>query len=67
MDPEVVPTINPRDWTNPLETMEEFIRVFRGVYGQPLSYGLRDYLIAPVAARDPTYRENGSKYFTHDE
>ena len=47
--------------------MEEYIRVFRGVDGQPLRYGLRDDLIAPVDASDPTYQSNGSEYFTHDE
>ena len=33
----------------------------------PISYGLRDDLIAPVFASDPMYRANGSKYFTYDE
>ena len=47
--------------------MEDYIRGFYGVDGQPLSYGLREDLIAPVAASDPTYRANGSDYFTHDE
>ena len=60
-DPEVVPTVNPRDWPKNLETVEECIRVFRGVYGQPLSYGLREDLIALVVVHDPKYRANGSK------
>ena len=47
--------------------MKNYIRVFLGVDGQPLSYGLRDNLIAPVASSDPTYRANGSEYFTHDK
>ena len=50
-----------------METVEEYIIVFRGVNGQNISYGLRDDLIAPVAASDPTHRANDSKYFTHDE
>ena len=33
----------------------------------PLSYGLRDDFIAPVASSDPTYRDTGSEYFTHNE
>ena len=41
--------------------------VFHGVYGQPPSYGLRDYLIAPVSANDPMYRANGRENFTNDE
>ena len=53
-DPEVVPTVNPRDWPKTLETVEEYIRRFCGVGGQPLSYGLRYDFIAPVAASDPT-------------
>ena len=28
---------------------------------------MRDDLIVLVSASDPTYRANGSKYFTHDE
>ena len=47
--------------------MEEYIRGFSGLDGQPLIYGLRDDLIGPVAASDPTYCDHGSKYFTHDE
>ena len=58
-NPDVAPTVNPRDCTNTLETVEEYIRVFCGVYRQPLSYGLRDDLVAPVAAYDPMYRANG--------
>ena len=64
---EVVPTVNPKDWPKTLEMVEEYIRGFRGVYGQPLSYGLRDDLIAPVAASDPKYCANSSKYSKHDE
>ena len=54
-NPEVVPTVNPREWPKTLETVEEYIRGFRGVDGLPLSYGLRDDLISPVAASDPMY------------
>ena len=46
---------------------EDYIRGFHGVYGQPLRYGLRDDLIDLVAASDPTYSINGSKYFTDNE
>ena len=53
-DPEVVPTVDPKEWPKTLETMEEYIRLFLGVDGQPLSYGFRDDLIAPVAASYPT-------------
>ena len=66
-DPEVVPAVDPRDWPKTLEMVEEYIRGFCRVDGQPLRYGLREDLIAPVAAHDPTYRSNGSEYFTHDE
>ena len=66
-DPEVVPTVDPRDWHKTLGTGEEYIRGFRGVDGQPISYMLGDDLIDPVAANDPTYHNNGSEYFTHDE
>ena len=66
-EPEVVPTVYPRDWPKTLETVEDHTRGFSGVYGQPLSYGLKDYLIAPVAANDPTYRDYVSDYFTNDE
>ena len=45
--------------------MEEYIRGFLVKYVQPLSYLLRDDLIAPVSASDPMYLSNGSKYFTH--
>ena len=44
-DPEVVPTVEPQDRTNTLETVEDYIRWFRRVDGQPLSYGLGDDLI----------------------
>ena len=27
-DPEVVPTVNPRDWSKTMETVEEYIRGF---------------------------------------
>ena len=37
-DPEVVPTVDPRDWPKTLETVEEYIRGFHGVDGQPLIY-----------------------------
>ena len=63
----MVPTIDPKDWTKTLETVEEYIRGFRGLDGQPLSYRLGYYLIVPVTASDLTYGVNGSKYFTHDE
>ena len=66
-EPKVVPTVDLRDWRKTLETVEKYIRGFCGVYWQPLSYGLRDTFISPVAAIDPTYRANGSEYFTHDE
>ena len=66
-NPEVVPTIAPKDYPKTLEMMEEYIRIFSGVDGQTLIYGLRDNLEHPAAASNPTYRTNGSKYFTHDE
>ena len=66
-DLEVVPTVDTRDCPKTLEMLEEYIRGFHKVDGQPLSYRLRDGLIAPVAANYPTYRDNGSEYFTHDE
>ena len=59
-DTEVVPTVNPRDWPQTLEMVEEYTRGCCGVYGQPLSYGLREDLIAPVAASDTTHLTNGS-------
>ena len=65
--PEVVPTADLRNWPKTLETVEYYIRGFCTVDVLPLSYGLMDYLIAPVASSDPTYRVNGSEYFTHDE
>ena len=34
---------------------------------ESLRYGLSDYLISQVAASDPTYRANVSKYFTQTE
>ena len=52
-DPEMVPTVNPRDWPKTLKTLEYYIRLFRGVDGQPLSYGLRVYLITSVAKMIP--------------
>ena len=66
-DPEFVPTADPKDWPKTLEMVEECIRVFQGVYGQPLSYGLRDDLEPPASVSDPTYNTSGSKYFTPDE
>ena len=66
-DPEVAPAVDPKDWPETLETVEEYIRGFRVVDGQPLSYGLRNYLEPPSVANNPTHRANGSKYFTHDE
>ena len=66
-DPEAVPNVNIKDRPKTLETVEEYIRGFRVVDGQPLSYGLRDYLEPPAVANNPTHRANGSKYFTHDE
>ena len=66
-EPEVIPTVYQKECPKTLETVEEYIRGFQGVDGQPLSYGLRDGLIAPFATSDPTYCPNGSKYFTHDE
>ena len=64
-DPELVPTFDPKYWPNTLETVEEYIRGFLVKYVQPLSYLLRDDLIAPVSSSDPMYFSNGSKYFTH--
>ena len=66
-EPEVVPTVDPRDWPKTLETVEEYMIESHTVYGKPLSYGLREDLIYPVAAHDPMYRANGSEYFTPDE
>ena len=63
-DPEVVPMVDPKDWPKILEMVEEYIRGFQGVDGKPHSYGLREYLIAPVAESDTTYRANGIEYFT---
>ena len=54
-DPEVIPTVDPRYWPKTLETVEEYIIVFRGVDRQPLSNGFRSDLIAPVATNYPTY------------
>ena len=65
-EPEVVPTVDTRDWPKTLEKVEEYIRIFLGVNTQPFSYRLREDLIAPVTASDPTYRANISEYFTHD-
>ena len=31
-DPEVLPTVNPKDWPKTLETVEDYIRGFLGVY-----------------------------------
>ena len=66
-DPEVVPTVDPRECPKNLETAEDYIIGFRGVDGQPFSYGLRDILIYLVAAKYTMYRANGSKNFTHYE
>ena len=66
-DPEVVPTFDTKDWPKTLEMMNWKIIIFRGVYGQPLSYGLRDDLEPPASTSDTLHRANGSKYFTHDE
>ena len=64
---EVVPNINSKDWPKSLEMMEYYVRGFQGVYGQPLSYGLR-YDLEPLAASsDPTHRANISEYFTYDQ
>ena len=60
-DPEVLPNSNPRDWPKTLDTVEEYSRIFHGVDGQPLIYGLRGDLIAPVDANDPTYHDNRSE------
>ena len=60
-DPEVVPTVNPKDCPKNLETVEEHIRGFQGVYGKPISNILRDDFLAPVAASDPTYRADVSE------
>ena len=60
-DPELVPTVDPRDWPKTMEIMEEYIRGFLGVDGQPFSYGLRDYFIAPVTTSDTMYRANISE------
>ena len=38
-DPEFVPTVNPRNWPKILETVEEYIRVFHGIDGQPSAIG----------------------------
>ena len=65
-DPEVVSNVNLKYWSKTLEMVEEYIRGFLGLYVQPLTYVLRDDLIAPVAASDPLYHANGSEYFTHD-
>ena len=63
----MIPTVNPKDWPNILEMVEKFIIEFRGIYGQPFSYGLSDDLEPPAATSDPMHRANGSKYFTNDE
>ena len=65
-DPEVVPTVSSNEWPKTLKTVEEYIRGFRGVYGQPLSYRLRYGLEPPAPSSRPTYCTNGKKYFTHD-
>ena len=66
-NPEVVTNINTKDWPKTLEMVEECIRRFLGVYGQPLSYELRDDFEPPAAASDPMHRANGTNYFTHDD
>ena len=65
--PEVVPTVDQRDWPNTLEKVEDYIRGFSWVNGQPLSYEFSEDLIAAIVASDPTYRNNGSDYFMRDE
>ena len=60
-EPKVLFTVEPMDWPKTLETVEEYIRGFREVDGKPLIYGLRGDLIAPVAATDIMYCDNGSE------
>ena len=45
-DPEGGPTFYPRDWPKTLKMLKEYIRGFHRIYGKPLSYGLRDDMIA---------------------
>ena len=60
-DPELVPTVDRRDWPKTLEMVEEYIIGFRVLDEQPLLYGLRHDLIALVVASDPMYRAHGSE------
>ena len=57
---EVLPTVDPREWHKTLETVKEYIRRFCGVYGQLLSYGLKDNFIDMAVAHDPRYCANKS-------
>ena len=59
--PELLHTIYPREFPRTLETVEECVRGFCGVYEKPLRYGLRKDLAYTVYASDPTYCANGSK------
>ena len=66
-DPTVVPTVYSKDWPQNLEATVEYIRGFRGVDGNPISYVIRQDLFPELAAQDPIRGTIGSKYFTIDE
>ena len=66
-DPTVVLTVDDKDLPQTLEATVEYIRGFRGVDGNPISYVIRQDLFPELAAQYPIHGTVGSKYFTIDE
>jgi len=61
------PTIDTKDSPKTLEEVVECIGSFRGVDGNPLSYGLREKLVPKVSATNPTVGKANLEYLTNDE
>ena len=66
-DPNVVPTVHPKDWPKHLEMVVEYISEFCVVDGNPLSYFLTDDLVPPSELTYPDSGNNNSNYFTCDD
>ncbi len=67
VDPTTHPVADFKDLPKTKETIEEYLRAFRGVEKSSLGYVTRDNLFPPDTADDPVWSAAGSRYDNIDD
>ena len=65
-DPPTLPTANCKDLPKTKETIEEYIRAFRGVEKSSLGYVIHEDIFPPAAITNPVWGTAGSRYDSID-